>query len=130
MKSVLAALLALFLGILPGFFIVFSGVFTDPSTVSERIGSLLIAFFVYGILGLIFGRWTSLPPIGSTLLLNATSIIILVWYTFRESGSWPLHLLYLLIGIGGAILGSYIGWNWKRKSIYIRNNSNLPFTLL
>jgi hypothetical protein len=87
MRSFLVALSGLFLGIIPAIFIVFSGVFTDSSSITERLVSLSITFAVYAILGFIFSSWSRLHPGILVILLCLPAAVILTWYSIREAAS-------------------------------------------
>lgn len=108
MKKILWYVLACLLGILPGFFIVFNSVFSDPNgRLSERIVTYLLVIVVFGVLGFLLGR-TRQNPLLLGLALSLFSILVLVLYLGKEPGSLVLVLIYLVLTFGS----SYLGAKW------------------
>lgn len=96
------------LGILPGFFIVFNSVFSDPSgNFFERLVTYLLVIVSFGVLGFLLGRTRENPLMMGTML-SLFSIILLVLYLFKEPGSLLLILSYLVLTLGA----SYLGAKW------------------
>ncbi|MGI1660059.1 MAG: DUF6954 family protein [Desulfitobacterium sp.] len=109
MKKLLWYLIAFLLGILPGFFIVFNSVFSDPSgNISERLVTYLLVIVSFGVLGLLLGRTRENPLIMGTML-SLFSIILLVFYLFKEPGSLLMILSYLVLTFASAYLGAKWG---------------------
>lgn len=109
MQKKLWYLLSVLLGILPGFFIVFNSVFSDPSgKISERVFTYLLVIMVFGVLGFLLGR-TRLNPLLLSLALSFFSILILVLYLSREPGAMLLILTYLVLTFGSSYLGAKMG---------------------
>ncbi|MEL1135512.1 hypothetical protein AAC978_10030 [Desulfitobacterium sp. THU1] len=109
MKKVFWYLIAFLLGILPGFFIVFNSVFSDPSgNISERLVTYLLVIVSFGVLGFLLGRTRENPWMMGTML-SLFSIIILVFYLFKEPGSLLLILSYLVLTFVSSYLGAKLG---------------------
>ena len=108
MRRILWYVLAFLLGILPGFFIVFNSVFSDPNgRLSERIMTYVLVIVVFGVLGFLFGR-TRQNPLLLSLALSLFSIIVLLLYLGKEPGSLMLVAVYLIL----TFVSSYLGAKW------------------
>ncbi|MFL5735358.1 MAG: hypothetical protein ACJ78Q_19540 [Chloroflexia bacterium] len=110
---ILAVVVGLAAGVLPGFFLVFNAVFSDSGTISEHFVVLVVVFLVYAVLGAVLGAiWPQLPY-WLALALAAPAVVLVVWYTVNDSGFGAgrllLHAIYLLVTIGGSYLGWYAG---------------------
>ncbi|MCX7921504.1 MAG: hypothetical protein N3B21_05740 [Clostridia bacterium] len=109
MKRAIGYVLAVVIGILPAFFLVFNSVFTDSTSITERLFTFALVMAVYGILGVIFGlagvntswRWG--------IYLSSSAILILVLYSFKEPGIIPLSLLYAIMAIVSSCTAAYLG---------------------
>lgn len=109
MKKALWYLIAFLLGILPGFFIVFNSIFSDPSgKVLERLVTYLLVIVSFGVLGFLLGR-TRENPLMLGIMLSLFSLILLVFYLTKEPGTWLLILTYGVLTLGSAYLGAKWG---------------------
>jgi len=114
MKKIIGYILALVIGLLPGFFIVFNSVFTDSSgSLWERVLTFILVIFSYGILGLIFGFIGRETSWKWGLWLSAPAVVILVLYSFKEPGTILLNLLYIVLTLASACLASSLGARTK-----------------
>jgi hypothetical protein len=110
MGSVIVAILAMLIGIIPGFFIVFNSVFSDSNgSFGERAFTFLLVLLSYGLLGFLLGRLTKIKPIILCICLSAPAIIILVLYSFKEPGVIWLNLVYTAIVLVSSWFGGYLG---------------------
>jgi len=108
-------ILAFLTGLLPGFFLVFNFMFSDVITLYDRSLSLLVVALAYLVLGAAFG----LTDIGSGrmfgLCLCLPAIILALLYSFKETGTVFVNLLYVAAATGAAIAGAVLGTKLSRK---------------
>lgn len=113
MKKILWYFIAFLLGVLPGFFIVFNSVFSDPSgNFSERLVTYLLVIVFFGVLGFLLGR-TRENPLILGVMLSLFTLVLLVFYLFKEPGSWLLILTYGVLTLGS----SYFGAKWGAPKV-------------
>lgn len=95
------------IGVLPAFFLVFNAVFSDAGSAAEIglvIGLIVVAYSLLGAAaGYVTGIWQS------GLWLIAPALVIMIPYTFRESGRLMLHATVIAATVGPACLGAYFG---------------------
>jgi hypothetical protein len=111
----LSYLLALALGMLAGFFVVFNAVFTDGGALGERLMTYGIVIVVYGLLGFFFSLAS---PVRMKLwigLLSGPAILILILYTLKEHQAFLLHLSYFLLAPAMTWAGAMLGSGLKNK---------------
>jgi cation transport ATPase len=113
-RNSIGLLLALAIGSLLGFFGVFVSVFADGG-LGERLLTIAVILLIYFVLSAL---WGFLLPRHSWLwglALAAPGAIILALYMLREYN--PYYFIYIVLIIGLAILGAYLGSSLrKRKS--------------
>jgi hypothetical protein len=105
--------LAIVIGIFPAFFLVFNAIFSDSGDISEHFVILALVFVVYGVLGAAFGlAWPRLSYSWGAWL-GIPALVLVAWYSIKESGLGPerllLHAAYLVVAIGAGCLGGYAG---------------------
>jgi hypothetical protein len=111
----LSYLLALALGLLAGFFVVFNSVFSDGGDVGERLMTYGIVIVVYGSFGFLFSLARPAKTKLWVALLSAPAILILILYTFSEPQAIMLHLSYLLLTPAAAHAGAAAGSAIRNK---------------
>ncbi|HLE47384.1 MAG TPA: hypothetical protein VI818_03730, partial [Candidatus Thermoplasmatota archaeon] len=97
-------------GAFPGFFLVFAGVFADapPGLLdAERLVSYALVVGAFALLAGITAWWQPREGWRWGLWWGATSVVILLLYTFDEPQNWPLHLLYLVLAVGSGVASGY-----------------------
>ena len=109
LTSLIGSILALGVGFLAAFFIIFNALFADIFSPVDRLITLLIVVVVYGIIGGAFGFSAPGSAWKWALWIDLPAIVIVAWYTTREPQRWLLHLAYLVVSIGAAALGAYAG---------------------
>jgi hypothetical protein len=111
---------AVVLGAFPAFFVVFNAIFSDGSSTIERIATFVLTTVAYGILGLAFGYFSSADAWVLGLWISFPAIVIVLWYSARETGRLLLHLSYLVLAAGSAYLGaragSWLGTQSKKRT--------------
>lgn len=115
MKKGLWFVLALVTGILPGFFLVLNFMFSDIIASSERGFSFLVVIVVYLILGAAFGLASSDVGWKWGIWLSLPAIILASIYSFSESGTLMLNLLYSAASLGSSAAGSHLGAKLSKK---------------
>lgn len=103
------AFLAVVVGVLPGFFLVFNSIFSDGGALGERIFTFVYVFVAYVILGIIFGMTGPRFSWKWGIWLSIAALVFVILYTFRESERAVLHALYLVVTFSAACLGGYLG---------------------
>jgi hypothetical protein len=109
----LSYITAVGIGVVPALFLVFNSVFSDVSGAADRWLTFLLVVVAYAILGIAFGFASSAVPWKAAFWLAFPALAILAWYSTREPGQLPLHLLYLLLALISAAGGAYAGL-WLR----------------
>ena len=109
----LAYVAAVSVGTLPAFYVVFNAIFTDGGSPIERIVTFVLTIVAYGILGIAFGLFSSAAWWVLGLWISFPAIVIVAWYSARETGRLLLHLSYLVLAVGSASLGVRAG-SWYR----------------
>jgi len=102
---------AVLIGVLPGFFFVFAGAFTDaPAGFAhpERLLSYVLVVASYAALGAVFA-WLG-PGEGWRWGVwgGLAAVLMLAWYTTREPQAWGLHLFYGLLAVGAAAAAGHV----------------------
>ena len=112
----LGYVLAIGIGVIPAFFVVFNAIFSDIFSTAERLFTLLLTAVVYGLLGLIFGIVgpSGLWQWGAWLALPAA--IIVVWQSLDEPERALLNLAYLVVAFCAAAALSYAGARLRTRS--------------
>lgn len=115
MKKRYIYILAFLTGLLPGFFLVFNFMFSDVITLYDRSLSFLVVVIAYLVLGAAFGLTGtgSGRMLGSCLSLSA--IMFALIYSFKETGTVFVNLLYAAAALGAAIAGAMLGARLSRK---------------
>lgn len=108
-KYFFGVILAILIGTLPAFFVVFVSIFSDGGGIGERIFTFFYDAVVYGVLGFVFGVIGPRFSWKWGIWLSLTAFILVIWYTFRESERAVLHMVYLAITLVAASLGGYLG---------------------
>ncbi len=119
MKRASGYFLVLILGILPGYFVVFNSVFTDPGgSVSERLLTFLLTAVTYGIPGAILGYIGPATSWRWGIWLTIPALIIVLLYSFREPGLFLLNFAYILLAFASAAGSAYYGASFalRKKS--------------
>jgi len=106
-RNVSGAVLAFVLGLPLAFFLVFTGVFTDVSSLADRLLSLSLTGVAYAAAGAVAGYCGRRPSLA--LWLAAPAVIILVWYTTHEPQGIVLHMLYGVIPVLMSVAGRGLG---------------------
>jgi lipoprotein signal peptidase len=104
---------AVIIGAFPAFFVVFNAIFSDGSSTAERIVTFILTIFFYGILGMAFGFCSSAAWWKLGLWISLPAIVIVTWYSTRETGRLLLHVSYPVLAVGAASLGAGAG-SWLR----------------
>lgn len=116
MKKALGVILALVLGFLPGFFIVFNSVFSDSNgAMSERLVTFFLTGAAFGLLGLVFGFLAPKESWRWGLWLSFPALLILVLFSVGERQNILLQLFYLVLTIASACLSAYAGMLLRNK---------------
>ena len=115
MKKSLWIALAIIIGILPGFFLVFNFMFSDIISLNERILSFLIVIAAYLILGAAFGLAGSDISWRWGIWLSLPAIIIASIYSFSEAGTLALNLAYSASALGSSAMSSFLASKLLRK---------------
>jgi hypothetical protein len=113
----LSYLLALALGLLAGFFVVFNSVFSDGGALGERLMTYGIVIVVYGLLGFLFSLASPAKAGLWTALLSAPAVLILILYTLKEHQAWLLHLSYFLLAPSVTHVAASLGARARNKNI-------------
>ncbi|HWG92257.1 MAG TPA: hypothetical protein VNZ52_15510 [Candidatus Thermoplasmatota archaeon] len=106
--------LALLLGALAGFFLVFAGVFSDGASPGERYVSYALVVTAYGLLGLALGYAWPRRFLVWTLEASVPTLLFLAWYTTREPQQALLHFAYAALVVGGSLAGASAGARLRR----------------
>ncbi len=101
--------IAVGIGMVPAFFVVFNAIFSDIFSAVERLLTMVLTAMSYGLLGFLFGvaapgaswQW------GGWLALPAA--VIVVRQSLDEPERAPINLVYLLVALGAAAATSYAG---------------------
>lgn len=110
MKKASGYIIALVLGIIPAFFVVFNSVFSDSNgSVVERLYTFLLVIVSYGILGLIFGFIGRNTSWWWGVLLVIPAILLMIFYTTHEPGTALFSFTYILVSLVTSCLASYLG---------------------
>ncbi len=102
-------LAAVLVGLPPAFFIVFNAIFSDGTSIPERLISFVLIIISYGILGFVVGfiwperswRWG--------IWISLTAFLIVGWYSLRETAYLLLHFSYLAVTAASACLAALAG---------------------
>jgi hypothetical protein len=105
----LGYVVALSIGALPAFFVVFNAIFADAGSIAERIVTFVLTILSYGILGLACGFFLAAAAWRLGLWVSCPAIVIVIWYSMREGERLLLHLFYLVLAVGAASFGAYAG---------------------
>lgn len=102
-------ILAVLAGAPPAFFLVFNAVFADGGSILERLLSFGLVVAAYGILGLVFGFVWPRASWRWGIWISIPALIILGWYSSRETERLLLHFLYLVATVAPACLAAFAG---------------------
>ena len=100
-------------GAFPAFFVVFNAIFTDAGSPIERIATFILTIVAYAVLGMAFGLFSSAASWVLGFWISFPAIVIVAWYSARETGRLLLHLSYVGLAVGSAIVGARAG-SWYR----------------
>jgi hypothetical protein len=120
LSNLIGYILALAVGCLAAFFILFNVVFTDVFSLVDRLSTFLLVVVVYGIIGGAFGFGSLVNAWKWALWINLPAIVIIAWYTTHEPQRWLLHLAYLALSITATAIGTYAA-----SQIRLRSRSGL-----
>jgi len=115
LKKSLWIALALIIGILPGFFLVFNFMFSDIISLNERILSFLIVIAAYLILGAAFGLAGSDIGWKWGIWISLPAVIIALAYSFSEAGTLAMNLAYSASALGSSAISAYLTSKFLRK---------------
>jgi len=115
LKKSLWIALALIIGILPGFFLVFNFMFSDIISLNERILSFLIVIAAYLILGAAFGLAGSDIGWKWGIWISLPAVIIALAYSFSEAGTLAINLAYSASALGSSAISAYLTSKLLRK---------------
>jgi hypothetical protein len=104
---------AVSVGAFPAFFVVFNAIFSDGGSTIERMVTFALTIVAYGMLGIAFGLFTPAAWWVLGFWISFPAIVIVAWYSLRETGRLFLHLNYLVLAVGSAIVGARAG-SWYR----------------
>jgi hypothetical protein len=108
----IGALVTAAIGLLVGFFGVFSSVFTDSSTY-ERLVTILVILIIYAVLGIVIGLIKPEKTWIYVAFLAAPGIILLAVYLTREFNF--LYILYAVLIGAVSFSGGRAGRSFKIK---------------
>lgn len=106
---------AFLIGLIPGFFVVFNSIFSDVTSLSQRILTIATVTAVYATLGFFFGyigpgtRWAWGIP------LSLPAIMILLLYTFSEPENWLLHLFFAVLAAAASSMSANVAAGLKKQ---------------
>jgi len=106
-RGILGPVLAFAVGSPLAFFLVFAGVFTDVSSLGDRLLSLALTAGVYAVAGGVMGYLRYHRSLA--LWLVAPAVFILVWYTTHEPQALLLHTLYGVLAVSATLAGRKLG---------------------
>lgn len=118
----LVYVIAVSVGAFPAVFVVFNAIFTDGGSPVERIVTFVLTIVAYGILGIAFGLFSAAASWVLGWWISFPAIVIVIWYSARETGRLLLHSSYLVLAVGSAILGARAG-AWYRALRQSRTRS-------
>jgi hypothetical protein len=95
-------------GILPGFFLVFNFMFTDVTSVYERVFSFLLVAVTYLLLGTAFGLAAYAAGMAG-VWLSLPAILFVLIYSFKETDSALINILYAAVALLFSLIGSRLG---------------------
>jgi hypothetical protein len=111
MKKYLWSIAEFIIGILPGFFLVFNFMFTDVASISERAFSFLLVLVAYLVLGTAFGLSGINMRLGG-IWLSLPALIFVFLYSFKETDSIIINLLYAATALIFSLTGYRFGANF------------------
>lgn len=115
MKKAFICILAFVTGLLPGFFLVFNFMFSDVSTLYERIQSYLIVIAAYLVLGTAFGLAGGDKAWKHGLFLSLPAVILSLLYSFNEPGTVMMNLMYAAAAAIPALISAYLSSRLAKK---------------
>lgn len=108
MKKILWSAAEFLVGILPGFFLVFNFMFTDVTSVYERVFSFLLVSVTYLVLGTAFGL-AAYAAVMPGIWLSLPALFFVLIYSFKEAHSVAINILYAAAALIFSLLGSCLG---------------------
>lgn len=115
MKKTYVYVLAFITGLLPGFFLVFNFMFSDVSSLYERILSFLIVIAAYLVLGTAFGLIGGENGWKRGLCLSLPAVILSLLYSFSEAGTALMNLMYAAAAAIPALISANLGSRLAKK---------------
>lgn len=112
---VLGYAFATFIGVFPAFFLVFKAIFSDVFSVFEHLMMFILVILAYGVLGLLFSFILPGPPWRWAIWLSLMAVLIVVWYSTYEVGQIPLNILYAVVTVVSAYVGTILGTQLSAK---------------
>lgn len=126
MRKALVRILAIIIGLIPGFFIVFNSVFSDSNgSKGEWVTIVILIVASYGIPGLIFGYLSPKYSWRWGIWINIPAIVILTLYSFKEPNIILLSLFDLILTLLSACGASFLG---AKLRLLHENNNRLKNT--
>ncbi len=108
MRKFVWSVAELLIGILPGFFLVFNFMFTDVTSVYERVFSFLLVAVTYLVLGTAFGL-AAYAAVMPGIWLSLPALFFVLVYSFKETDSAVINILYAATALVFSLLGSRLG---------------------
>jgi hypothetical protein len=113
---VLAYLIALGLGCVAAVFVVFNSIFSDVSSLEDRVATLILTIVVYAVLGASFGAFLRVPGWRWGVWISLPAVVLITWYSTHEPERLLLHLAYLAFAVGPASLAAHAVSRLRRRS--------------
>jgi MFS family permease len=103
-----AYFLALCLGSVVAFFVVFNSIFSDVSSLGDRVATLILTAAVYSVLGAGFGAFFQASGWKWGVWISLPALVLVGWYSTHEPDRTLLHLAYLALVAGSASFAAHI----------------------
>lgn len=115
MKKVFIRFLAILIGVLPAFFIVFNSIFTDSNgSLAERMFTFVLVIVAYGVLGVVFGLVAPLASWRWGIWVSVPAALVVILYSIKETDGIFLNLFYIVIALTSGCVASYLGARLSR----------------
>jgi hypothetical protein len=115
LKKVYLYVVAFITGLLPGFFLVFNFMFSDMSSLYERMLSFLIVLAAYLVLGAAFGLAGGEKGWKCGLYLSLSAVILSLLYSVNEPGTAVLNLMYGAAAAVSAVTSAHLSSKLAKK---------------
>jgi uncharacterized protein YneF (UPF0154 family) len=106
---IVVRLLALFLGLVWGFFVAFNMVFSDVYGAAEMFGALAYVLAAYGLLGLMFGALERSTGWRWVFWLAPPGLLLILYMLHDSAGRIPYVIAVFLSVIVGSAGGAWVG---------------------